>query len=261
MSAGAWLEPVEELARVAGDVALGHFRMALEIEVKADGSEVTRADRDAEAAARAWIQRRFPGDAIVGEEFGAEGHPSERRWLIDPIDGTRSFVRGVPLWGTLVAVEERGILVAGAINCPATGDLLVAARGAGCWHNGSRASVSSTDSLSQATILATDTRFRSSPWRALRWAALGDRVAISRSWGDCYGYVLIATGRADLMVDDRMSPWDVAALIPIVEEAGGVFTDWQGHGGIGTDTIASNASLAAEFRELLGVPERRPSPW
>jgi histidinol-phosphatase len=254
MSVGDWLESVEEVARIAGEVALGHFRKSLPVELKADGSEVTRADRDAEAAARTWIQRWFPGDAIVGEEFGADGDPAARRWLVDPIDGTRSFVRGVPLWGTLIAVEERGILVAGAINCPATGDLVVAARGAGCWHNGVRTSVSTTEFLSQATILATDSRFQSHPQRMSRWAALGSQVAISRSWGDCYGYVLVATGRAELMVDDRMSPWDVAALIPIIEEAGGIFTDWQGRQGIGPDAVASNARLAAEFRELLGVP-------
>ena len=254
MSAGNWLESVQEVARVAGDVALGHYRKSLPVELKADGSEVTRADRDAEAAARKWIQKWFPGDAILGEEFGADGGPSARRWLIDPIDGTRSFVRGVPLWGTLIAIEERGVLVAGAINCPATGDLVVAERGAGCWHNGVRTSVSITNSLSQATILATDPRFRSDPQRALRWAALGSQVAISRSWGDCYGYVLVATGRADLMVDDRMGPWDVAALIPIIEEAGGIFTDWRGRRGVGPDSVASNARLAAEFRELLGVP-------
>lgn len=221
--------------------------------MKTDGSEVTRADREAEAAARDWVQRRFPGDAIVGEEFGSEGDATGRRWLIDPIDGTRSFVRGVPLWGTLVAVEEGGIVLAGAINCPATGDLLIAARGEGCWHNGSRASVSSADTLSQATILATDARFRSNPHRAARWTALGSRVAVTRTWGDCYGYVLVATGRADLMVDDRMSPWDLAALIPVIDEAGGVLTDWRGRPGLGSDAIASNALLAAEFRRELGV--------
>ena len=248
-----YLEAIEEVARLAGGIALGHFGTRLQVELKADGSEVTRADREAEMAARDWVQRRFPGDAIVGEEFGSDGDGANRRWLIDPIDGTRSFVRGVPLWGTLVAVEERGILVAGAIHCPATGDLVVAERGEGCWHNGSRASVSSTDAMAQATILVTDGRFRSNPHRAGHWAALGGRVALARTWGDCYGYVLVATGRAELMVDDRMAPWDIAALIPVIEEAGGVFTDWRGRPGIGADAIASNARLAAEFRRELGV--------
>lgn len=248
------LSAVEEVARLCGDAALRHFRKGIAVELKADGSEVTHADREAEAVAREWIERRFPNDAILGEEFGVEQKPSGRRWIIDPIDGTRSFVRGVPLWGSLIALEEDGVVIAGAINCAASGDFLVAARGEGCWHNGSRAAVSNTDSFSTATILTTDSRFRSHPVRQQHWNELGSQVANVRAWGDCYGYVLVATGRAELMVDDRMSPWDVAALIPVVEEAGGVFTDWQGRPGIGPDAIASNATLANAFRNALGVP-------
>ena len=251
-------EAVEEVARVCGEVALSHFRKALSIEIKADGSEVTRADREAEAAARATIRRHFPDDAIIGEELGSDGGGG-RRWILDPIDGTRSFVRGVPMWGSLIAVEQDGEVIAGAINCPATGDFLVAARGEGCWHNGVRASVSTVDTLSKSTILGTDQRFAGNPARAPRWTTLANRVAHARTWGDCYGYVLVATGRAELMVDDRMSPWDVAALVPVIEEAGGVFTDWQGRRGIGPDAVASNALLAREFRDALGVPEPGPA--
>lgn len=249
------LEAVEHIARVCGDVALSHFRRPIQVELKSDGSEVTRADREAEAAARARIRRSFPSDEIIGEELGVEGDAGRRRWLVDPIDGTRSFVRGVPLWGSLVAVEEDGRVIAGAINCAATGDLLVAARGEGCWHNGARVQVSGTNDLSRATILATDERFQQNAARASRWMALAGRVAVARTWGDCYGYVLVATGRAELMVDGRMNPWDVAALIPVIEEAGGVFTDWQGQPGIGPDAIATNTALGGEFRRQLGVPE------
>jgi histidinol-phosphatase len=162
------------------------------------------------------------------------------------------------MWGSLVALEQDGVVIAGAINCPATGDFLVAVRGEGCWHNDVRASVSRVSELSVATVLGTDQRFLRNPARGIRWAALVNRVAHARTWGDCYGYVLVATGRAELMVDDRMSPWDVAALIPIIEEAGGVFTDWQGRRGIGPDAIATNAVLADEFRSALGVPEAAP---
>ena len=245
---------VRAAARLCGQVAFSHFRKNLTVERKADGSEVTRADRDAERETRAWIHEHFPDDSIVGEELGDEPRSEKRRWIIDPIDGTRSFVRGVPLWGSLVAIEVAGEVIAGAINCPATGDFLVAGRGEGCWQDEHRAAVSTVNALSSATILATDQRFRSHPSRAPRWADLAARVSIARSWGDCYGYVLVATGRADLMVDDRMSPWDVAALIPVIEEAGGVFTDWRGRRGIGPDAIASNAALAGEFRSSLGVP-------
>ena len=247
------LTALEEVATLCGDVALSHFRKGIRVEIKPDGSEVTEADRDAEAAVRQWIEERFPSDDILGEELGGQTKSSRRRWIIDPIDGTRSFVRGVPLWGSLIALEEDGVVIGGAINCAATGDLLVAAKGHGCWHNGSQASVSSTDSVATATILTTDSRFLTHPSRGARWTELASHVATCRSWGDCYGYVLVATGRADLMVDDRMNPWDVAALIPVVEEAGGVFTDWEGRRGIGPDAIASNAALAAEFRARLGV--------
>ena len=249
------LQAVHEVATVCGDVALSHFRTALTVEWKADGSEVTKADRAAETAAREWIQRQFPGDVIVGEEFGAEGQPGSRRWLIDPIDGTRSYVRGVPLWGSMIAVEEDGTVLAGAINCAAVGDFVVAAVGEGCWHNGTRTSVSAVDSIAEATVLGTDQRFRRNPARGPRWAALVQRVAVARTWGDCYGYVLVATGRAELMVDDRLSPWDVAALVPIIEEAGGCITDWRGQRGMGVDAVATNARLAEELRALLGVPE------
>ena len=255
MTPSSLLEAVQEVVRICGHVAYRHFRTGLPVEWKPDGSEVTQADREAEGAARDWIRHHFPQDAIVGEELGSEGGGGQRRWLIDPIDGTRTFVRGVPLWGSLAAVEQGGKVVAGAINCPATGDLLVAAIGEGCWHNGVRTSVSAVGELSRATILATDHRFASRPSRAERWAALSGQVAVTRSWGDCYGYVLVATGRAELMVDNRMRPWDVGALIPVIEEAGGELTDWRGRRGIGPDTVATNAALAAEFRTLLGVPE------
>ncbi|HSA56320.1 MAG TPA: inositol monophosphatase family protein [Gemmatimonadaceae bacterium] len=253
------LEAVRDAARVTAEVALHHFRRKLTIEWKADGSEVTVADRQAEEAARAWIAQRFPDDVVIGEEFGEPRdvrNADARRWYVDPIDGTRSFVRGVPLWGSMIAIEAGGVVLAGAICCPAVDELVAAARGEGCWNNGSRTTVSRVAEISQATILATDTRFRRHPPRAARWRALADRVAVARTWGDCYGYLLVATGRAELMVDDRLSPWDVAALIPILEEAGGVFTDWRGRSGqIVADGVASNAALAAAFREALDVPE------
>lgn len=247
-----WLEPVAEAARLAGEVALRHFRAGVAVEWKGDGSPVTVADREAERAVRAWIERRFPGDAVLGEEFGATGDPGARRWLIDPIDGTKSFVAGVPLWGALVAVLERDEVVAGAIHCAAAGELLVAANGAGCWWNGARARVSATASLEQATVLTTDERFPDRPDRRARWAHLAQRARVSRTWGDCFGYVLVATGRAEAMVDDKMNPWDAAPLLPIVTEAGGIFSDWRGQPtAFGGDSIATNAALAGTVRGIL----------
>jgi histidinol phosphatase-like enzyme (inositol monophosphatase family) len=218
---------------------------------------VTVADRDAERAAREWIERRFPEDGILGEEDGETRPGAARRWLVDPIDGTKSFVRGVPLWGTLVGVAEGTSIVAGAAYFPAVGEILAAAPGQGCWWNGAQCRVSAVASIRNATVLTTDDRFPSDERRREGWHALASRAAVSRTWGDCFGYLLVATGRAEVMVDNRMNPWDAAALVPIIAEAGGVFTDWSGaHTAFGGSAIATNASLAREARELLhaGAP-------
>ncbi|MEP7344792.1 MAG: inositol monophosphatase family protein [Gemmatimonadaceae bacterium] len=258
MSEASWIPVLSEVTALTADVALQFFHGALDVETKPDGSPVTVADRAAEQAARDWIVSRFPDDAIVGEELGADRVQARRRWLIDPIDGTKTFLRGVSLWGSMIAVEEDGRVVAGAICCPATGDLVVAADGEGCWWNGKRASVSTRVTLADATILTTDATFAHHPERALRWSALATQVAVSRTWGDCYGYVLVATGRAEAMADDRLNPWDVAPLIPILREAGGLFSDWQGRlWHAGDDGLATNAILAARIRSALGVPAGR----
>jgi histidinol-phosphatase len=243
------LEAVQEVARLAGDVALGHYRAALTVETKPDGSPVTIADRGAEHAARVWLASRFPDDGIEGEEFGESAGTSGRRWIIDPIDGTKSFVRGVPLWGTLVALADGDSVLAGAAYFPALGEMLAAAPSEGCWWNGQRARVSATGTLPDSTVLVTDDRrFRSTGLRD-GWRALGERSGIARTWGDCYGYLLVATGRAEVMVDPVVNPWDIACFLPIIEEAGGVLTDLSGvRTGFGTSAIATNKALAGIAR-------------
>lgn len=245
-----------DVARLAGDVALRHFGAALAVETKVDGSPVTIADRSAEEAARAWIAERFPKDAILGEEFGLSNPGAPRRWILDPIDGTKTFVRGVPLWGTLVGVVEGDTVVAGAAYFPAVNELAAAAPGAGCWVNGVRAHVSTVTSLDRATVLTTDPTFSHRPERRAAWRRLEDAAALSRSWGDCYGYLLVATGRAEAMVDAIVGDWDVAALLPIVEEAGGVLTSWEGaRTAFGGSAVATNAGVADEARHLLAARE------
>jgi histidinol-phosphatase len=242
--------PAADLARLAGDVALRHYRSNLTVETKADGSPVTAADRAAETAAREWLRRRFPEDGILGEEFGEERQGAQRRWLIDPIDGTKTFVRGVPLWGSLVALCEGEQVLAGAAYFPAVGELLAAAPGAGCWWNGSRCSVSSVATLDQATVLTTDERMPGRPQCRTGWERVAANAALSRSWGDCFGYLLVATGRAEMMCDAVLSPWDGAALYPIIREAGGSFTDWTGRDtAFGGSAVATNGALA---RTILG---------
>lgn len=249
------MEAALEAARRAGDLAFRFFGRSLPVDRKADGSPVTEADREAERAAIDWIASRFPGDGILGEEHGAIRPEAPRSWLIDPIDGTKSFIRGVPLWGSLVAVLEADRVLAGAVYCPALGERLAAAPGRGCWWNGVRCGVSSVTDLGQATVLATDERFAAHPARREGWLRLAGGAALSRTWGDCYGYLLVATGRAEVMVDAMVSPWDAAPLVPIIEEAGGVFSDWDGNRsfGDGGGAIATNAALAGDARRVLGA--------
>jgi histidinol-phosphatase len=262
------LSAVADVARLAGAVALTYFDLArrshLNVEVKSDGSPVTAADRAAESTAREWIERRFPGDGILGEELGAVRPEASRRWLIDPIDGTKSFVRGVPLWGTLVAVADGDTVLAGAIHCAAAGELVAASFSQGAWWNGTRCRVSSLSDLSRSTVLATEA-VAGRPFpptgdtdtvalRVMAWQRLAERAAVARTWGDAYGYVLVATGRAECMVDAVMHPWDSAALAPVITEAGGVFSDWDGNAtALGGSSIATNAALAAEARGILGT--------
>lgn len=246
------LNAVAEVARLTGDVALRYYRSNLTVETKTDGSPVTIADRSAEEAARAWITEHFPDHGIVGEEFGATQADRSRRWILDPIDGTKAFVRGVPLWGTLVAVADGEDVLAGAAYFPVVNELIVAATNEGCWWNGVRCQVSDVASLAQSTVLTTDIGYHETPAYRSGLQRVVDRAAVSRTWGDCFGYLLVATGRAEVMLDPVMNPWDAAAVLPIIEEAGGVFTDWAGaRTAFGGSVIATNQALAWDVRRAV----------
>lgn len=253
----ARIAPAAELARLTGDIALRHYRTNLVVETKSDGSPVTAADRAAEEAARDWVRRFFPEDGVLGEEFGEERPGARRRWVIDPIDGTKSFVRGTPLWGSLVALCEGESVLAGAAYFPAIGELIAAAPGAGCWWNGNRCVVSPVDSLGVATVLTTDPLFPKQPQRRAAWERVAGTASVARTWGDCFGYLLVATGRAEMMCDAILSPWDAAALYPVVVEAGGTFTDWDGRDtAFGGSAVATNRALAGDVRALLANSPR-----
>ncbi len=254
------MDAARELALVAGGVALARWHdhlagRSLAVERKADGSPVSNADREVEHVAREWLSRRFPQDGVVGEELGALRPDARRVWVIDPIDGTKSFLGGVPLWGTLIAVAEGEVVLAGAAAFPATGGWIAAAPGEGCESDAGPARVSSIATLDEATVLTTDERFPDAlhcvaPWREL---AVGARIA--RTWGDAFGYYQVAIGRAEVMTDGRLAAWDAACWKPIIDEAGGVFTDWKGVStGFGEGAIATNAALATDVRDRLGVP-------
>lgn len=248
------LEAVTLVATRMGAAALRNFRTGLDVREKEDGTPVTDADLDAERAARRWIESHFPGDAVVGEEYGGEKAQRGRSWYIDPIDGTTSYVRGVPLWGSMAAVVEGGEVVAGAVRFPALGEIVAAARGRGTYVGGVRCRVSDVARIEDALLLTTTARTSGDPMPRERWRALGDRAGLVRTWGDCYGYLLVATGRAEVMYDPRLSSWDAAAVAIIVEEAGGTFTDALGRPGIfGGSGLATNAALADVVREALGA--------
>lgn len=246
----ALLEAAEELARHIGAVALRHYRTVLTVETKDDGSPVTIADRESEQSAHAWLAAHFPDDGVHGEEFGERPGTSGRMWVIDPIDGTKSFVRGVPLWGSLVALVEGKKVLVGAAYFPAVDELIVAAPGRGCWWNGERARVSETSTLAGAAVLITDDRtFSREAWRD-GWHTLASEAGLARGWGDCYGYLLVATGRAEAMVDPIVNPWDAACFQPIIEEAGGVFTDLNGKPTPFSGTaLATNKALSVAIRD------------
>ena len=246
-----------EIAREAGQTTLRHFRKpGLQVDLKSDASPVTAADREAETLLRDRIGKSFPADAILGEEFGEQAGTSGFRWILDPIDGTKSFIRGVPLYGTLIGVELEERSVVGAIYIPGTDELIHAVSGAeSYYHDGAApavaARVSQTARLAESLFCTSDpvTFLTTDRERALHQLVAG--CGQCRTWGDCYGYLLVATGRADLMIDPKMSVWDSAALQPIIEAAGGTFTDWQGQPTIYSgDAIATNGRILDEVLRI-----------
>lgn len=273
MSWAKELELATRIAREAGELTLQWFRPGprpgTAVESKADGSPVTVADREAERLLRDRIAAAFPDDGILGEEYGETAGTSDRRWILDPIDGTKSFIHGVPLYGVMVALEADGDSVVGVLRFPPLDQTVAAARGMGCTWNGEPARVSTVNRLARALVLTSgDAReggFPQSPTsptspppdaglarRANGSARIARRARISRTWGDCYGYALVATGRAEVMMDPVLGPWDAAAVRPIIEEAGGVFTDWDGAAShLSGHAVATNAAVAAEVRRIL----------
>jgi histidinol-phosphatase len=241
-------------AQAAGEITLHYFQKLPGVEYKVDHSPVTVADRESEVLLRERIEKRYPAHGILGEEFGMTRPEAGLRWLLDPIDGTESFIRGVPLYGVMVAVVAGGDPLVGVVHFPALRETVVAWRGGGCWWNRTRARVSGVARLEEATLLTTDPLGLTAAGKGAAYGRLRERVKMERGWGDCYGYVLVATGRAEVMLDPVLHEWDAAPLIPIVEEAGGRFADWRGRRTIsGGDGFATNGALFAEvLRVVMG---------
>lgn len=219
---------MSELARASGEFIRPHFGdPTLAVERKADATPVTVADKGAEELMRRLIAQRYPTHGIIGEEHGAERGDSEFVWMLDPIDGTKSFITGVPLWGTLIALLHQGQPVLGCIHQPALQQLVIG-DGTTTTLNGAPVRCRPTTRLADATLLTCDWLTPAQYQDAAAFDRLAKSAKLCRTWGDAYAYLLLATGWADVVVDPVMNPWDIAALVPVIRGAGGVITDWSG---------------------------------
>jgi histidinol-phosphatase len=236
------LDAAVEAARAAGEIALKYFRGGVEVTLKADATPVTQADREAERAIVEILGRAFPEYGVLGEEFGGSG-PKDVRWIVDPIDGTKNFVRGIPLWATLIALEERGEVTVGVVHNPARGDLYTARRGGGAWKNGERVRVSDVSTLDRAFFVHAGLRLLREAGCWDGFVRLVDATDRQRGFGDYVGYGLLAEGKAEIYMEVDLKPWDLAAPRILVEEAGGRFTDLAGR-----PTIYSGTALATNGR-------------
>jgi histidinol-phosphatase len=246
-------------AHQAGQLALRYFDADVAVEWKKDSSPVTVADREAEQHLRSALLGKFPNDGFLGEEFGDHAGSSGFRWVVDPIDGTRNFVCNVPIWATLVGLEYQGDIIAGIVVAPALGNAYHALRGDGAYRDGRRIRVSDVGTLADAQLFYSSVSWFTRANCKERFLDLCSRTQRQRGFGDYWGFVLVAQGSGEIMVDHGVHAWDVAALIPIVEEAGGRLTDWDGNRSIHrADVIASNGKLHDEARSLLRGKSEKP---
>ena len=252
MNLSPYLDFAVRTAYDAGRLTLGYFQTGVRPEFKDDDTPVTVADREAEALMRARIREKYPAHTVVGEEYGTEtGSMDTHRWILDPIDGTRSFVRGVPLYGVLIGLEIEGSCEVGAAYFPALDEMVYAATGEGCRLNGRRVRVTGTETLENSYASFTDSKSFGEHGRERAWKRVQGTVLYAPGWSDAYGHALVATGRLELMLDPVMNPWDCAPFPPILREAGGYFGDWSGK-----ETIYAGEALSTTrtlLPEVLGL--------
>ena len=248
-----FLDFASQLAHASGKLIMRYFRSGVAVESKADDSPVTIADKRAEEIMRERIMRAYPDHGILGEEFGRHNPDAEYQWILDPIDGTKSFVAGTFLFGTLIGLLRHGEPVIGAIHHPATGHLLLG-DGERAHCNGELVRVSETRELSDALMCYTDFIDVGRYQNGIAFQRLMGKTRLNRSWGDCHGYFLLATGTADIMLDPIMSLWDIAALVPVVRGASGVITSWDGGAPLECNgIIASNPHLHGQVLRMLNT--------
>jgi histidinol-phosphatase len=249
----SYLDFTVNLARQAGKISLDYFQTEITADYKEDKSPVTAADRAVEEFVRGQIENAHPGHAIVGEEFGVDEKDGKSfRWIIDPIDGTKSFMRGIPLYAVLLGLEIEGIVRVGAAYFPALDEMLCAADGEGCWWNGRRAHVSTIARLSEAYICYTTVRDFEKEKYSQFWQLLKKKAYALRGWSDAYGYLAVATGRAEVVIDPVMKIWDCGPFPPIFREAGGYFGSWEGvEGHAHGQALACNSKILPEILSLV----------
>ena len=235
----------------AGRITLGHFQTGIRPERKADNSPVTLADKQSEQKLRELISHYWPDHGIIGEEFGQLAGQSNLTWTVDPIDGTKSFVQGVPLYAVLIALTDGTRPLVGVAHFPGLGETVYAYQDGGCYWDGRRTRVSTVNNLKEAVLLASELENFVSAGKADAWERLKNATYYQRTWGDAYGYGLVATGRAEIMLDPKMQVWDCGPLQVILEEAGGTFTDWKGKPTIyAGEAIATNGLVFQDVMEL-----------
>lgn len=250
------LDVALEAAYVGGRSTLAHFNNGVAVEHKKDNTPVTVADRGAEEVIRNLLLKFFPTHSILGEEHGTVKGDPDFTWVVDPIDGTKSFIHGVPLYGTVVGCLVKGEPLVGAVSLPPLGDLFGGAKGLGATWNGRKMEVSKVSTLEEATISTTSTTRCNA--RSDAFERLAAKARLNRGWGDVFGYMLVASGRAEVMMDPVISLWDIAGVAPIVREAGGYFGNWKGEETVnGPDACACNRGLKALVLETLRTEKRR----
>ena len=248
-----YLDFAIETAHAAGRLTLGYFQTDLRPEYKEDDSPVTLADRKAEALIRDRIEKRYPRHAILGEEHGTkEGQNSAFRWIIDPIDGTKAFIRGVPLYAVLIGLEIENRCEVGVAYFPALDDMICAATGGGCFWNGRRTHVATTTRLDRSFVGFTGAGSFEPAGRFKAWQHFLQESYYSVGWSDAYGHALVATGRLEVMLDPILNPYDCAPFPPILREAGGYFGDWSGNETIyAHEGLSTTQALLPQVLELI----------
>jgi len=241
----------KHLSIISGEVINNYFRSVISVDSKSDQSPVTIADKKAEELMREEIMKEFPDHGIIGEEFGSHNDKAEYKWILDPIDGTKSFICGAITFGTLIALTQNDKPILGVINQPVLNEFLIGDN-VTAELNGQKVKTRQTENISDSVLLTTDHFNIGKYHNQEKFDNLAKQVKLYRNWGDCYGYYLLATGFADIMIDPIMNIWDSMALIPVVKGTGGIITDYQGNDAIsGNSIIASSPVIHDEIIKLL----------